>query len=104
MACSMSIELCRVGRGDFTTDMQLSIFGKGVESAGEKTDFMLKVVPFLNFLFSVKISLLCFLRKLRKLFLPPIHEMAFSEKERCFERYHHLAKLTEAGPMYFSVS
>ncbi len=37
--------------------------GKGVESAGEKTDFMLKVVPFLNFLLSVKIWPLCFLRK-----------------------------------------
>ncbi len=39
---------------------------------------MLKVVPFLNFVFSVKISLLCFLRKLRK-FLPPIHVLAFFE-------------------------
>ncbi len=40
---------------------------------------MLKVVSFLIFLFSVKISLLCFLRKLRKSFLPPIHVLAFFE-------------------------
>ncbi len=42
-----------------------------------------KVIPFSNVLFSVKISLLCFLRKLQKLFLKPIHVLAFSEKEGC---------------------
>ncbi len=66
--------------------------GKGVASAGEKTDFMLKVVPFSNFLFSAKLSLLCFLKKLRKLFLPSIHVLAFSEKEGCFVRYHHFVQ------------
>ncbi len=46
-------------------------------------------VPFLNLLFSVKISLLCILRKL---FLPPIHVLVFSEKEECFERYHNFVQ------------
>ncbi len=50
---------------------------------------MLKVVLSSNFLFSVKISLPCFLRKL---FLPPIHVLAFFEKDGCFERYHHFAQ------------
>ncbi len=53
---------------------------------------MLKVVPFSIFLFSAKILLLCFLRKFRKLFLPPIHVLAFFEKEGCFKRYHHFVQ------------
>ncbi len=53
---------------------------------------MLKVVPFSIFLFSVKMSLLCFLRKFRKLYLPPIHVFALAEKEGCFERYHHFVQ------------
>ncbi len=46
----------------------------------------------MNILFSGKLSLSCFPKKLWKLFLTSIHALVSSEKNGCFVRYHHFAR------------